>query len=1828
MLKHVLPYLFCFSLVLTGCDSKQKSADQIKIREEFSAYISGFTSGLVERNSKIIIQLNKELNNGLEVGQVILDPILTFTPEIDGQLILQDKSTLAFIPEHYLPSGTQYKATLALDELMEVPKEMESFVFSFQTLAQHLNLSFDGLSPYMDADISRNKLSGVLRSSNIMTAQERKDAFEVSAIDKVLEIEWLEPNNSKEYPFVIQDIVRGDETYHINFRLRDENIGKLDQSNVRFRVPATDEFSILNVKVDQSKNSRVTIEFSDPLEKNQDLRGLISLGGSSEKLRMVIRGNQVQIYPRKKVFGSKELSISSGIINTEGDRLNKNTLLNLVFEMPKPELRLMGKGTIMPNSEGLILPFRAIGLQSVGIRIVKIYRENIGFFLQNNQLGGEQSIKQVARPVYRKTLPLTDASGVDPSKWSNYKVDLEKLISVEPGAIYQVELTFSRNDAVYVCPEEETVSSFSEEGLDDDSWNDSGYYYDYYPEGYTWRERDNPCHVSYYMRNRFVRKNIFASNIGLIAKGNEAHEYMITSSNLLTTDPEANTSIEIYNYQNQIIGTGTTNSDGMAKIKVPYQPYYAKAKKGDEFAYLRLDNGSSLSLSSFDIGGSKIEEGINGMLYGERGVWRPGDTLHLVFAKYDQFNRYPENQPVRFELINPLGQQVYSRVNTTPVGDLYDFKCKTTEDDITGYYTAKVSIGNAEFTKSIRIETVKPNRLKINWLADREVFTVEHKKVTGNLDVNWLHGALGSNMKTEFDVSYHGIQPPFEGVKGYNFLDPLKTKNDFKDSKYTAKTDAKGKVKTVFELPDLDGAPGLMRLQIKTRAYESGGNFSVNSFSSLYAPFTSLTGLKLPEMDKNRPVLDTDKKHILQLASISPDGTPLNRKLKYTLYKLSWSWWWSSSHNREGRYIRDEIRSTYKTGNVNTVNGKAELPISVGKHDWGRYYLEVTDVKSGHTTGSICYFDWPDWWNRGGNQGDGAVQLSFNSDKSSYRVGETATLTIPGSIGARALVAIESGTQVISQDWVELIGDFTPFRFEISEEMAPNVYAHVTLIQPHASTENDRPIRMYGLIPISVEDPKTHLEPLLDMTDELEPEKNFEVEVSEKSGRSMAYTLAVVDEGLLDLTRFKTPDLHNYFYAKQALGIKTWDMYNYVIGAYGARLENAFAIGGGEDLNAKANPKANRFKPAIRFYGPYYLSDNEKNKHKLYLENYVGSVRVMLVSAENGAFGKVEKTVPVTKPLMVSTTLPRVLGTDESFKLPVTVFAMKPNVKDVKLTLKTNALLKVDNPTQTVHFDQVGEQTIYFDAKVSSGIGVGEVEVSAKSGANTASEKLEIAVRAANSVSNRTTKFILKPGESIEKSLMAYGMKGLRKGKLELSAIPSLNLAERLDYLIRYPHGCIEQTTSAVFPQLYLSGLMQLTDAEKEAIEAHIKTAIVQLGKFQIPAGGFSYWPGGEQANSWGTSYAGHFLIEAQKKGYDIPADMLSRWLSFQKREANQWTDSYSYSRNDFAQAYRLYTLALAGEGQMGPMNRLKEKKSISTQARIRLASSYALLGQDVVANNLFHSAKSDEKSLPYYWNYGSPDRDLAMALETATLGKIDEKAHEYFMDLSKAFGSASWMSTQTTAYGLLAISQYLAVYPPAKKINVTAYWNNQALFENNGGLVRSQDLSIQDSNELKIQNSSDGTVYLQLLEQGVPAAGEEKGVKGKLDLSIKYLDANNKSVNLGVLPHGSDLNVAVTIKNTDQLRTIRDIALSNLFPSGFEILGMDMDNSGSFDYQDIRDDRIFTYFELKPGAQKEFIFRVNASYRGKFYLPMQSVEAMYDNSYSGQIKGQWITIE
>ena len=1839
-------YLVCLCYMLclfSSCNTKKAGGEAEEL--PFNPHVEAFTSGKISRYTPVYLIFNQDIaQDKLKNDQ--LSKLVRIKPEVAGEFSFENSRTIVFKPAKGFERNTSYKLTANLSEWFDVTGKDKEFTFEYATFPLALRANLESM------DINAKNENGYDIVCTLLTPdKETPETIEpLVRFSEKADAVWQHSPDGKKHQVTLQNVQAGnDGARTLTLSVAPNKLGVAEDKLLSVSVPDMNDFDVYDVTYVTEPERYVEVTFTKDLDSSQDMQGLAFIAGNTSET-VNVEGNRLRLYPDNQRKGVMNVHLTRQIRSKNGLTLKEDVTRQIEINTSLPAVKFIGQGVVIPQSTELLVPFQAVYLRGVVVRVIKILEQNIGQFLQVNNLDGTSDLMRVGRLVARKTIFL-DEDGSDLSVWNTYAIDLKKLMEPEPGAIYRVELSFNKDLSAYPCDDSVKVSreqllaedeiKFKEESS---RFDDGGYYYyngDFNWNDYNYNDRNDPCSNSYYY-NKVEGKNVLATNLGLIAKAGEDNEMTVLVHNLISTNPENGVNVSVYNYQNQVLASGTTDGKGEVKLKIASgKPFYIIASLGNQRSYLRVDGGAALSLSSFDVSGEVVQKGIKGFIYGDRGVWRPGDTLFLSFMLNDRAKKLPANHPVVMELYNPLGQLYLRKTQTRGELGVYSFAMPTEPDAPTGAWNVNVNVGGVSFTKRLRVESIKPNRLKID-LSMPEKTLLRGEPLDGRLHVEWLQGATARNLKYDIQGTFISTPTTFSGYKDFYFDDPSKVFNSEESKLISGTTDEKGDatVQAKFEIGST--APGMLMANFVTRVYEESGDFSIDANRMLYSPYKRYAGIKSPQQTRDQ--LNTGSNYTYEVASTDYQGKPqAGTELDVRIYKVYWYWWWSSDNSSLANYVSDSYNKPVKELTVRTgENGRGTFQLFFSNEEWGTYFISVKDKESKHSTGVMSYFDWP--YNEGRRNADGsesANMLSFKTDKDNYKPGEKLVITIPSAKGSRAIVSIENGTKVLSVTEHTCDDQQTTIKLDVTKEMQPNAYVYVTLLQPHGITQNDLPIRMYGVVPFTVTSPESHLYPQIKIPDEIKPEANYEVTVSEKDGREMAYTLAIVDEGLLDLTRFRTPEPWKAFNAREALGVSTWDMYNYVVGAYGGRIEQLFSIGGDDALNKGPKAIVNRFKPVVQFDGPFLLKKGEKQRHTYTMPNYNGRVKVMVVAGNGEAYGHADKSVFVRKPVMLLGTLPRVIGVGEEMVVPATVFATENGVGDVTVSISCSGNMEVmGSATQQLNFTNIGDKQASFRIKVKDQPGAGRVTITASGKGDKSVYTTDIEIRSVSRPQVKVLPVTLEAGKSWKETVKLPGTEGTNSLTLEMSDVPPLNLSSRLAYLIGYPHGCVEQITSKGFPQLYIGEFAALTKQQQNTTENAVKEVIRRLRSYQTVDGAFSYWPGGTSSNGWGTVYATHFLLSAETKGYLVPDGMKRNALSNLRRVARDWkpvTTYYSRSE-EMTQAYRLYVLALGQAPEVGAMNRLKENKSLAPMSRWLLASAYALVGRIDVAKDLIGKTtevKTDYSD--YDLTFGSDLRDQAIRLMTLTLLGDGKEAAVLTRDISKVLSSDDWLSTQSTAFALVSLSEYMGKYKvsgtmdfsyacagKSDKVSTTKNIWTEVLLDKAG-----------TSASVELKNTGKSTLFARVITEGIPAQGKEEAYANGISLAVSYTDQDGRAVNVADLPQGTNFIAVVTVKNPTA-RGINNVVLTEIFPAGWEILNTRFLNEGAtdnktigVDYQDIRDDKVYSYIDYLPsGRQVTVKINLCAVYPGRFYLPPVYCEAMYDNLTRANTEGKEVVVE
>ena len=1852
-MKNIL-FLLAAILMLHSCKRDTNSTESTNNYKNFDNFITGHSQSPVSRCSDIFINLGFKIPDSI----VIRQNLITSQPNLGGNIVINKERNRITLKNPTIKHNVKYHIKFNINQLTKMPRGMENFEFDIEAKRQVWDIR-------LDAPTSKSmevvNIKGIIKYADCEPDRTIvEDAFIASQDGEKLPVTWSHPTSNKRVSgFTIRDIKRRDEPGLVDIKLSMSPINVNDEANLKVIIPSKSDFSLHSYRIES--NQHVILNFTDPIKKSQDLTGLINVKGRKIK-NISVSYNEVNVYFDKVDYGYFDLVILPGIKNLANFPLKDKYTRKLFFSPPKPKVTIAEQGNILPPNGNWEIPVSIVSASGFRLRILKIYEKNAHRFFQENggSLSNQTGLENIGRIVLDTILKIHKN---DYFKETFHSLALGNQIKKEKGALYKLFLTIPFEHNKYTCEKrEKSENKDMIDQIDFDrpyitySYGDDYYYEDnyYYDDNNVGRRRyndsnnddryyyGNPCSSNF--ENMIQDQRLLVcTDLGLVVKSQPfANKYLAYVSHITNSNPIQGAKVKFYNFQGGLIAQSTSNSSGFATIITKKKPYLAKVNYKGQNTFIALKDANALSMSSFQVEGKKWGGNDKVYFYGERDVWRPGDTVYMNCIIYNRLKKIPQNLPINLTLFDPTNKAVKKWTVKKNFDGLYDCRFYTDINSATGYWRLEMEYGGKMYFKDIRIETIRPNRLKLDIAFENEKMLTAQNTGKSTVQVKWMHGLPAKELQTEVKMLQKSLTNPFgANYKNYVFDDIRVPYEREVGLIADGKTDEEGNLD--FQIPIEDKYPSMMLYNFELRAYEKGGAFSTNMKSIKYSPYSSYVGAKFPKGSTAHNIY-LKIGDAIQVSCLNQDGKPIDNKVNVSLYWIDYNWWYQFGTKGDYSAINSHILKKISSHNVDIK--RAGSPITINTH--GRFLVVITDSKSGHSVSRIVYSYEDNYWSEGGDEVAQLEVLPFLIEKDEYNVDDIVEFNLPAIPNGHFVVTVESGGQIVYKE-VKKSGNYpVPISFFAESNMSPTAYIHVHFIQAWNKHRNDRPLRLFGVKPIKVFDRNTILNPEIAMPNEIRADKDFDISISEQNGKAISYTLAVVDEGLLDITQFKTPNPWSYFFTKAGLKVKTWDIYRDIFHRFLGEYSSLLAVGG-DGVNA-INPtaKAQRFKPAVKFLGPFKLSAGEVKTHSLKIKDYVGSVRVMAIATNGKAFGYKEKTVAVKKPLMLYATLPRVLGPGESLKVPVTVFAMDEKVRKVDVSIVGNDKVKVkSNPNQHLSFTKNGEEDIFFDVTVPEKIGIAKVTIYAKSGEFNAKETIELDVRASSPVISKTIENLIPAKEDKTVKFETFGMEGTQYAELTLSRGLNFSFKPFVKKLSNYPHGCIEQTVSSVFPQLYLYKMNILdNESEQMAYRQRFVAIIQRLRYLQVPNGGFSYWPGGNIVHSWGTSYALEFLLEAKKLGYKVPKDMIDKAVNYQYRAADNWriksnnSSRYRSNSNLQSQAYCLYTLAKAGKPNYAAINRLRLVPQLPSATKWLLAHALMLVGEKNSADKMLKDATV------YVDNYrelsgtfGSKIRDQAMIIRVLLARGEKIKAKSLVDELTPYFkGNDYYLNTQEISQCLISFAMFSSLDKIESSLTYDVSLSEKTKYKDQKISEKPVSYVLDKkgikNKEIQIKNKGKAELFASILLTGLPARDESGEDNNDLEMQIKYYAEDDNELNPKEITKGTDFVVEYTIIHPGTRMDYENMALSAIFPSGWEIINhrlydaFDFDSGSDYDYQDIRDDRVYTYFGLNKGTKKTFRFKLNATYEGKYWLPAVYCEAMYDHSIRAKSEGFWVEVK
>ena len=1005
MRKSLLSISFTFSLLLsllTGCGDNVVQVNPL---------VESFTDGFISRTGSVVVTLTKEMSQ--ETLNKPAEDYISISPAVASmEAIWRDSKTLVLAQKGKLGIDETYTVKVKTSKLdSEIDDDFE---FMVKTLPLSISKQSESMSVNDDGSFN---FDIVLVTPDITEENEIWNNVNISAdINK----SHSSADNKRTHTLSLKDIKAG--TPDITISTKNATICTLS-------VPKHDTFEVLSYKYISGTEKCLEVTLTNNLDTKQSLKGLVSIkeqyAGNDASVRIdIYEGNRLRIYPTLNKQGRQSLSviIDSSLKNKKGEKLGKDYKFTIDIDSELPNVDFIGNGVIVPFTESVVVPFKATGVRGVVCEVLKLYADNMSFFLADYSMNESYGFSSVARHIAYKTINL-EQQGRDLSTWNTYGIDLSDLIKVEPGALYSIRMHIVPELSEYEIDgvQKMSVTEYSaNDGLrlrELQENDDNGCYLSSMNFGWAYYDEENDeWYHSYdcqdaskkiYYTDRYATRNVIASNIGLTSYTNGEGKLIVVANDLNTSSPMKGVEIIGYNKQHRIVAKATTDGNGTASMESTEGEGNIRivvAKSGESASYLKTDDYSSLSTSLFEVDGAVVQKGIKGFIYGERGVWRPGDTLHIAFMMSDIEKRLPENHPVTLHLQNPSGQTVYEKTVSSKdrqgsAAGLFLFHIPTDVEAPTGLWDVNINVGGTSFSKNLRIETVKPNRLKIDFSLPSVIHLSDNRDI--NIHTEWQTGATSSNLKYRVSADYKEVSTNFNDYKDYTFDVKAGSETDQDNTIAQGTTDNDGDAVVIIPMPSTNGQKsGSIRATYTTTVYEPSGETSIDVSQATLLNYKSYVGVKAPKPADNYTYLATGKKHTFNVVSLLDNGTVAPKKrIEIKVYKTEWSWWWYSSGDI-AQYANNSYHTPISKMYLNTDgSGKATFDLEFSDNEWGRYIIIATDAESHHQSAIQAYFDWeylgaP----RDSNGGSSATTLFFNTNKKSYEPGDNIVVSFPSSV--------------------------------------------------------------------------------------------------------------------------------------------------------------------------------------------------------------------------------------------------------------------------------------------------------------------------------------------------------------------------------------------------------------------------------------------------------------------------------------------------------------------------------------------------------------------------------------------------------------------------------------------------------------------------------------------------------------------------------------------------------------------------------------------------------------------------------------------------------------
>ena len=1748
--------------------------------------------GPTSRTSVVTVKFSQPIADGLLSETRFEVPLVKIFPEILGQYNWISNNRLQFLPDGPLAPSTEFTAEIlaeAVNSTNYVLTGQRKFKFS----TERFSIQKSDLNFAYDSSRKEYKVTGRVMFNYSVDIDQLEQHLSLSLVGTKLLYRVRSTGVPSTVEFETDEIQRLGRDQKITLVVDEgmKPIGGQLGLHQKYRdsivLRGAGNLVVESARVQSSGSGHyIRLRFSSEIAPDV-LQQFVSIEPKIE-YQILSDYNSLRIESSEFVSGDNyTLSIRTGLSSID-ESLLKHTFTNrLAIPDLEPSLRFIGGGVYLPRGGDLNVGLATINIDKVRIEIEKIFVNNI------NYLASAQSwstwTKSLGEQIYSEVINVQ-------------KVKNDEVITPIPLRDYL------DSDRIGIF---KIISRETDRG---------------------WRR---------------AHQWILVTDLGIIAKRTNK-ELLVWVNSLASLRPVANANIRLISDNNQTLLSGKTSEDGFVKFDMieklteGFQPFMISVEKGKDFSFLQF-NKTLISTADFEVEGSPyLHQGYDAFIYSDRGIYRPGEQANLVAVLRGEKNTPPPSIPVVMQILNPK-QQIFGefRFHTNLEGAI-ELNLDLPHYVETGGYMAKLLVARQEAGRLVfRVEKFMPDRIKVKIATSKQAYQLGNE-IRVDVESTNLFGPPSAGMKAIATCDLETDVFVAEKFKSFVFDNSsIKFKSQRLDLGQL-KLDVNGKTTFSLSLPQQMKAPSLLQGVLSATVSELGAR-SVSAYKRVvihpYLYYIGLRGLMGSGYAK------INEEALFEFVSVDQSGEVApNRDLDVIVYQLHWNSILRRDNQGHYRYVseKEEIEvSAHRMKSGVGVSRFAFIP-----REWGEYRIEFRDSESGASSSVRFYAS---GWGYVPWAMDNPSRLDLNLDQSSYLPGDVAKVQVKSPFSGKLFLTVERD-RVLSFHTVMMEKNTAVIDVPITTEFGPNVYISASLVRSTQSLERHAPARAFGVIPVKI-DVRRHLLQL-----DLEAPKlvrsNSELvidyQVTGKSGKSHL-TVAVVDEGILQLTNFKTPDAHQYFFRQRGLGIQSYDLYSAILPKVELAKGKSSTGGDGVDASRKrrlSTVSVSRVKPVALWSGLIETDQFGRGSVKFSVPQFNGSLRIMAVTFSNNQFGFDSEMVIVRDPIVLTPTFPRFVAAGDWFRIPVRVFNGTGQKTDIEVSLIKEGSVEISGSVlQIVTLDEDQEDQVFFEAKAYDAIGRIEFTLSARtigiSDINLDSVQVvtSLPLRPAVPLVTQSGSGLVTSNKSASFLFPSNFLENTADIELMLSPFPLTKFSGGLSYLLTYPHGCLEQTTSKVFPLLYFKDLARAIDQElfvKNDADYYVVEGIRKIESMVLYNGLFSYWPSGSYSNHWSSIYAAHFLVEARKVGYQVSDRVYDRMVSglqFQARQVGR-----DFRENDRI-AYACYVLALIGDPEESTMNYLKnnQRNALSDSGWFHVAGAFGVFGEvdtalHMIPPDTLTQLDADRGS---GGNFYSQTRTQAIML--GVLVDLNEN-HPMVMQLVERLSDAAsknnrWHTTQENAFAFLALGRALR-----KMVNddytgkIIVGGEHAADFDANNSYYTNEDWF---GSEVQIELEGEGSCYYYWTTSGIPNGSVVKEFDQDFMVRRRYLKDNGEPIMDNTFKHGSMVVAEVKIKSLNV--DLENVAIVDMLPAGLEIENPRIESRAGIpwvtdqqfrpDYMDIRDDRLVFYGNFRRGTEVKFYYALRAITQGEFTLPPIAADAMYDPTKSSVASGGQIKV-